>query len=146
MTPSRTFTALLLACAVAVPLAACGDDSADSSYAYGGGGGSSSGGTYGDCSQYTSCGTCTPVDGCGWCFNATSGVCTTDPDNCLGADVSEFTWTWEPTGCPGVDASVVPIEAGTTTPEAGVAEAGPEGASLNPDGATVVDGSGDDGR
>jgi hypothetical protein len=143
MTPSRTFTALLLACAVAVPLAACGDDSADSSYAYGGGGGS--GGTYGDCSQYTSCGTCTPVDGCGWCFNATSGVCTTDPDNCLGADVSEFTWTWEPTGCPGVDASVVPIEAGTTTPEAGVADV-TDASNVVPGDAVLLDEGPPDGR
>ena len=31
----------------------------------------------------------------------------------LGAcgDASEFTWTWDPNGCPGADASVVPLDA-----------------------------------
>jgi len=113
---NRNLAALLLACSVAVPLAACGDDSAETAYAYGAGG---SGGLYGACSSYTTCGSCTPVDGCGWCFNATSGVCTTDPDSCVLGDASEFTWTWDPGGCPGVDASVVPVDAGKSTPEAG---------------------------
>jgi hypothetical protein len=98
----RTFAGLVAGAALAVALGAC-----DSS---------SSGGDYGyapsvDCTQYTTCGTCTPVAGCGWCFNATSGVCTTDPDQC--AYVTEFTWTWDPSGCPGVDAGVVPLDAAT---------------------------------
>jgi hypothetical protein len=122
---NRNLAALLLACSVAVSLAACGDDSADTAYAYGGG---PNGGTYGACSNYTTCGSCTPIDGCGWCFNATSGVCTTDPDSCELGDASEFTWTWDPNGCPGVDASVVPIDAGTSAmPEASAPEAGSSG-------------------
>jgi Plexin repeat len=114
---NRNLAAVVLACTVGVALAACGDDNAETAYAYGAG---PSGGTYGGCSSYTTCGSCTPVDGCGWCFNATSGVCTTDPDSCQLADASEFTWTWDPSGCPGIDASVASIDAGSTaTPEAG---------------------------
>ncbi len=134
---NRNLAALLLACTVAVSLAACGDDSADTAYAYGAGGGS-----YGACSQYTTCGSCTPVDGCGWCFNATSGVCTTDPDSCAYADVSEFTWTWDPSGCPGVDASVVPVDAGSSTPEASSSDA----ASVVPSDALVPIEASNDGR
>jgi hypothetical protein len=98
----------LLASAVAIALGACGDDSTDVGYAYGAG---SSGSTT-NCSAYTTCGSCTPVTGCGWCFNTGGGACATDPDSC--GDASEFTWTWEPSGCPGVDASVAPlVDAGT---------------------------------
>lgn len=79
----------------------------------------SSGGSYGDygggsCSSFTTCGSCTPVSGCGWCFNAAGGMCASDPDSC--ASVTEFTWTWDPTGCPDVDASVETPDAGATTP------------------------------
>jgi hypothetical protein len=96
----RSFGGLVVAGLVAAALGACNDSSGDGGYA---------GGSSVDCSQYTTCGTCTPVAGCGWCFNATSGACTTDPDQC--AYVSEFTWTWDPSGCPGVDAGVVPLDA-----------------------------------
>jgi len=105
----RTLAATLLASALAVTLGACGDDSADVG-----------GGATAACSAYTTCGSCTPVDGCGWCFTVSGGVCTTDPDSC--GDASEFTWTWDPNGCPGVDASVAPLDAGTTT----LADAPPE--------------------
>jgi hypothetical protein len=96
----RTYAAILLATAIALPLGACGDDS-------------SGGGSYGyadpyGCRQFTTCGTCTPEPGCGWCFHGTSGVCTSDPDQCAQV-VSEFTWTWDPSGCPDVDASVVTL-------------------------------------
>jgi hypothetical protein len=94
----RTYAAILLATAIALPLGACGDDSSGGySYAY-------AGDPYG-CSQYSTCGSCTPVAGCGWCFHGTSGVCTSDPDQCAQV-TSEFTWTWDPSGCPDVDASV----------------------------------------
>ena len=97
---NRTFAALILASSVAVSLAACGDDND-------GGGGAS----YGDpCNQFTTCGTCTPQNGCGWCFDTTSGLCTSDPDNC--SDVTVFTWTWDPSGCPDFDAAVAPVDAG----------------------------------
>jgi hypothetical protein len=106
---NRLLGAALLASTVAVALAACGDDSSDVGYAYGAGGSSSSGGA--TCSAYTTCGSCTPVSGCGWCFTESGGACATDSDSC--GDASEFTWTWDPSGCPGVDASVAPLDAGT---------------------------------
>jgi len=120
---ARFFASLLLASAIGISLAAC--DGADESYAGGGSGGTS-------CARYTTCGTCTPVSGCGWCFNASGGACATDPDSCTGA--SEFTWTWDPSGCPAVDAAVVPLDAGVPPaeagpqPEAGPAEAGHDAA------------------
>ena len=94
--------------AFAVLLGACDDDR---------GGGRYYGSAQSVCAQYAACGTCTPVLGCGWCFNATGGVCVTDPDQCA-TQVSEFTWTWDPSGCPGVDASVEPIDGGVALPDA----------------------------
>jgi hypothetical protein len=95
--------------------------------ACGGGNGGGYEGTWGDgvvqtggCGQYTSCGTCTPVLGCGWCFNASGGQCASRPDECAFSTNAEFTWTWNQSGCPQVDASVVPepppaeIDAGQT--------------------------------
>src|SRR5271166_1614155 len=91
--------------ALAAVVAACGSDGGESeSYpGYAGGGGYGAG-----CGQYTSCGTCTPVVGCGWCFNVTGGQCASSPDECAFSSDAEFTWTWNPGGCPEVDASVVP--------------------------------------
>jgi hypothetical protein len=98
----RTYAAILLATAIALPLGACGDDgSGGYSYGYA---------TAYGCEQFTTCGTCTPVLGCGWCFHGTSGVCTSDPDQCAQV-TSEFTWTWNPSGCPDVDASVGSVDA-----------------------------------
>jgi hypothetical protein len=48
------------------------------------------------CSQFTSCGSCTPVEGCGWCAFQGGGACVSDPDFC-GAN--QFSFTWEPKGC-----------------------------------------------
>ncbi|HEY8038850.1 MAG TPA: hypothetical protein VIF15_03620 [Polyangiaceae bacterium] len=125
----RLLASALLACAVGLALGACDDRSNAGSYP--------SGGPSSVCTQYTTCGSCTPVSGCGWCFNALGGSCQTDPDQCT--NVSEFTWTWDSAGCPGVDASVVPLDAGTTTgheagavPEAGEAGDGASDASGNP--------------
>jgi hypothetical protein len=94
---NRWLGASILASVVAVSLAACSDSSGGyyATPAYGGSG---------YCSQYTSCGTCTPVQGCGWCFTRTSGMCAAHPDDC--ASLPEFTWAWNPSGCPGADASV----------------------------------------
>jgi hypothetical protein len=125
---TRTFAAAILASGVALALGACNDDSSpDYSSGYGGGYGNS-------CSSYTTCGTCTPVSGCGWCFNGSTGACASSPDQCYDAtNLSEFTWSWDPTGCPDVDASVIPLsdaapptaDAGTPTPEASAPEAAP---------------------
>ena len=100
------FAALVAICA-----AACSDSSmGDSGFA----------GSGVDCTPYVTCGTCTPVQGCGWCFNHFGGVCANDPNQCAGT--TEFTWTWDPAFCPGVDASVVSPDAGTPSPESGAAE------------------------
>jgi hypothetical protein len=104
----RFLGAFLLAAAVGVAFGACDDSS---------GGDYGSGGSGVDCSPYTSCDTCTPVAGCGWCFNASGGACASDPDQCAAA-TNEFTWTWNQSGCPSLDASVEPLDAATTTPEA----------------------------
>jgi hypothetical protein len=62
----------------------------------------------GFCEQFTSCGTCTPVLGCGWCQSGSKGLCAPDPDRCDQA--ASFSWTWELDFCPaepdgGVDAA-----------------------------------------
>jgi hypothetical protein len=138
--------------AITVLAAACGDQSS-SSYAYGG---SSSGSGYSaTCAQYTTCGSCTPVVGCGWCFRASGGQCASSPDECAFASSAEFTWTWDPGGCPGVDASVVPApvghaggpDASTTASEAsapdahdGAATSTADSAALSPnDGGAAAD-------
>ena len=94
-----------LACVVGLGIGACSDSSRG--YAYSGSGGGND-----LCSPYTTCATCTPVQGCGWCFTRAGGACASSPDLCASS-VSEFTWTWNASGCPGVDASVVPLDAGT---------------------------------
>jgi hypothetical protein len=116
---------------VATVVAACGDSASSS------GGVSYAGPTYGDsCAAYTTCGSCTPVVGCGWCFNNAGGQCASSPDECAYSN-SEFTWTWESAGCPTVDASVGPPvgqqaqdagapEASAPTPEASAPEAAVE--------------------
>jgi len=106
---NRFLSALLFGGAVAVAMGAC-DDSSGGGYGYGGGGG----GNGDPCNANATCDTCTPVQGCGWCFNSTGGLCASSPDECSSA--SEFTWTWNQSGCPDVDASVAPLDAGTTTP------------------------------
>ncbi|HEX4336815.1 MAG TPA: hypothetical protein VH062_12940 [Polyangiaceae bacterium] len=55
------------------------------------------------CERFTSCGSCTPVLGCGWCSFQGSGACVSDPDQC---GTNQFSFTWEPSGCgPGATAS-----------------------------------------
>jgi hypothetical protein len=51
------------------------------------------------CGQFTSCDTCTPVLGCGWCWAGTKGACVDQPNAC--ANTATFSWTWELSGCPG---------------------------------------------
>ena len=52
------------------------------------------------CEQLTTCATCTPVLGCGWCQAGDQGLCTSDPHHCARAET--FTWTWEAAFCPAV--------------------------------------------
>lgn len=50
------------------------------------------------CERFSSCATCTPVLGCGWCQMGTKGACVDQPNACAGLD--DFSWTWELAGCP----------------------------------------------
>jgi hypothetical protein len=50
------------------------------------------------CGQFTSCASCTPVLGCGWCSMGSKGACVDQPNAC--ANVASFSWTWELDGCP----------------------------------------------
>jgi hypothetical protein len=67
------------------------------------------------CERFTSCATCTPALGCGWCQSGDKGLCTSEPDHCAGA--ASFSWTWELAFCPatpdgGADAWVgLPVDA-----------------------------------
>jgi hypothetical protein len=110
---NRYYAASVLASAVAVVLGACGGDDSGAYY-------------YSDalayCAQFRTCGQCTPIRGCGWCFNSHGGICTTDPNECA-VQVSEFTWTWDPSGCPDLDASVAPLDAGAHPHEASAPDA-----------------------
>jgi Plexin repeat len=63
------------------------------------------------CLQFTSCGTCTPVLGCGWCSTGNTGMCVSEPNECWMAPT--FEWTWEFSGCPAGDAGAS-TDAGTT--------------------------------
>jgi hypothetical protein len=126
----------LLALVVAVPLAAC--DGGDGSWESG----------PVDCTQFTSCGTCTPVVGCGWCFTLTAGQCAASPAECAG--VQEFTWTWDPSGCPGVDAAVGQTngsDAGVATMDASfsIDVVSPEASEAAPSEASVAPEAGNDG-
>jgi hypothetical protein len=77
------------------------------------------------CHDFRTCGSCTPVLGCGWCQIGDDGVCVSDPRECAVA--RSFTFNWEPNECPGVapgDAAVqTPADAGTDTSEAGAPHA-----------------------
>jgi hypothetical protein len=74
------------------------------------------------CSRLTTCGTCTPVLGCGWCWSGDKGLCADQPNDCA-AEMS-FDWTWEASGCPA-EGDGGASDAGTT-PDAGTA---PDGGS-----------------
>jgi hypothetical protein len=105
----RVLTGLLLASAIVCVLGACEDESY-----------SSWGGRWRSvpCRSYSSCDTCTPVLGCGWCTAPNgSGVCSPDPDDC---PTQEFSWTWNPSGCRvAADASVVEPDGAIEIADAG---------------------------
>ena len=136
---NRLFSAFFSASAVALLLGACDDGN------YGppnGGYAVALAPPHSECRQYTTCGSCTPVPGCGWCFNTAGGGCARQPDEC--SQNTEFTWTWDPSGCPGVDASVVAIDAGAPVDD----DASSTGPDANHDAApeaTVSDGATTDG-
>jgi hypothetical protein len=53
------------------------------------------------CNQFTTCDTCTPQNGCGWCFDGTNSFCGSDANQCSSE------WTWETNFCrDSADASV----------------------------------------
>lgn len=65
------------------------------------------------CAAQTSCGSCTPILGCGWCqYEDGTGSCATGPDACR--DLS-FRWNWETVDCP---AATTPSDAGFTPADA----------------------------
>jgi len=70
------------------------------------------------CTRFTSCGSCTPVRGCGWCAHGQDGgICLSDPLSCPGP---KFTWTWEPSACTAEgDAGATPPDAGATDAQDG---------------------------
>ena len=68
------------------------------------------------CGQFTSCATCTPVLGCGWCSMGSKGACVDQPNACAAA--ANFYWTWELDGCPGAG-------------DAGAADGGPDAGATN---------------
>ncbi|HEX4475709.1 MAG TPA: hypothetical protein VH142_11570 [Polyangiaceae bacterium] len=92
---------------------------------------------YDPCQSYSSCGSCTPVLGCGWCSVGSSGTCVSDPDYC---GTNAFSWTWDPSGCPGAvesdggtDGGRTPsLDAGTSEPK----DATPNSSDAKSDAAT----------
>jgi hypothetical protein len=81
------------------------------------------------CGVQASCGTCTPVLGCGWCFSPAGGHCVDDPSDCA-YDSTGF--TWDPPGCTS-EAGALPeastdgrvlADAGLGSPEDAAPEAG----------------------
>ena len=96
----RTVTGILAATAVALVAGACGD----TGYAI-----------YGPevdpCSGYTSCASCTPVVGCGWCFaSGATGSCSSDSSTCA---VGPASWTWNPSGCTAIATPTLAADAGS---------------------------------
>ena len=97
--------ALALAGAASLLFSGCTDWGDNSGYDYGYG--------YGGidpCTQFRSCGACTPIIGCGWCsYGKGQGICLSEPNACR---TSQFSWTWDMVGCPGEDAGSSPPPAG----------------------------------
>ncbi len=104
MSPRARMVVAAAAVASAVVALACGDSRVQR--------GGRAGASATSCSAKTTCGTCTPVLGCGWCqLDDGSGRCVDDPNDCADHDV--FTWTWEPSGCrEPADAGVAKVDGG----------------------------------
>ena len=100
----RRIVPAAFACALVIGACNGGDDSTATSY--GGYAGYSDG-----CQAFTSCTACTPVNGCGWCFDSDGrGMCAASPDECA---TPAFSWTWNPSGCRvAADASTAQVAPG----------------------------------
>ncbi len=109
----HVLTGALALVAVALAIGACDDGQYGYDYGYG---------PNVACGQFTSCDTCTPIQGCGWCYTGNgTGTCTDGPQDCSMEPGGG--WTWDPSGCR------VGAEAGTSGP--------------GPDAAAARDGEGD---
>jgi hypothetical protein len=84
----RLIAGACLAAAIGVLVGACSGDDSSGGYGY-------VSGPNAQCQTYTTCGSCTPALGCGWCY-AGHGACLSDPSMCSGASTD---WTWNPSGC-----------------------------------------------
>ena len=80
-----------------------------------------------ECAQLASCDVCTPVVGCGWCFDSNGvGTCAAGPDDCA---TPAFSWTWDQSGCPeAATAKISPSDGGARD----VSDVGADGASTQP--------------
>jgi hypothetical protein len=76
------------------------------------------------CRDFRTCGSCTPVVGCGWCQIGDDGICVADPRECAVA--RSFTFNWEPAECPGSP----PADGGATASDAR-SEAAPDDATAS---------------
>jgi hypothetical protein len=65
------------------------------------------------CHDFRTCGSCTPVIGCGWCQIGDDGICVADPRECAVA--RSFSFNWEPADCPGIGPAT---DGGTDAPDA----------------------------
>jgi hypothetical protein len=90
---SRSLASLLTASWLAALCVASCIDGSSGDY-----GPSGSGEGRAHCERFTSCATCTPVLGCGWCQSGGKGMCTSEPNRC--DDAQSFSWTWELAYCP----------------------------------------------
>jgi hypothetical protein len=102
----RSLTAGGVLLALGLALGACSETGGSASAGFG------PAPRYASCRQYVSCGSCTPISGCGWCYLPDgTGKCVEDPDECSSS--SAFSWTWDPKGCRvTADAAVGPLDAG----------------------------------
>jgi hypothetical protein len=107
---THVFSILGACAAIALAAAACHDKH----HADGAGYDTERGDFY--CGQFTTCDTCTPQNGCGWCFDGDSSFCGSDANECSSE------WTWEANFCRDTaDASVstsTTSDASSTTTDA----------------------------
>lgn len=102
----RFFVGFLLCGATAALVAGCDEGRWGYDYVYPHGPGRAH-----ICSQFTSCGSCTPVEGCGWCAFEKGGACVSDPYFC---GVSQFSFTPDPSGCAAVGGGVKEVGGATS--------------------------------
>src|SRR5688572_907995 len=75
------------------------------------------------CSSFSSCDTCTPVLGCGWCsYGPSMGRCASGPTKC--GDEQPFRWNWEPRDCPvgGPPPDAAPLDSGNVANDVGTVD------------------------